>query len=59
MYATPFQPKDESIFLTNDRAFITNGRDFHDDRSRFSSSLVEIFIMIGRDFHHDRSRFSS
>ena len=34
------------------------GQDFHHDRSKFSSSLVEIFIMIGRDFHNDRSKIT-
>ena len=39
--------------------FMTNGKDFHDERSIFSSWQVEIFIMTGRDFHEERSRFSA
>ena len=52
-------------FITNDRdlhvtveIFMLNGRDFHDERSRFSWWMVQIFILNGQNFHHERSRFS-
>ena len=47
-----------SIFYTSGRYFITNGRDLHVERSRFSCWSVEIFMMNGRDFHDERSTFS-
>ena len=34
------------------------GRDFYDDRSRFSGWLIETFMIRDRDFHDDRSIFS-
>ena len=45
-------------FMMNGRGFITNGRDFHDEWSRFSWRTVEIFMMNGRDFYDERSKFS-
>ena len=46
------------IFVMKVWDFLMNGRDFRDDRSRFSWWKVGIFMMTGRDFHDDRSRFS-
>ena len=62
-YETPFRPNVE-IYSHDEQSrvyceFITNGRDFHHGRSRFSWWKVEIFIMIGRDFPHDGQRSSS
>ena len=37
--------------------FMLNGRDFHDERSRFSWWTVEIIMMNRWDFHVERSRF--
>ena len=60
----PFQPKVEIYFhdgfplLQTVEIFKMNGRDFHDERSRFSWWMVEIFKVNGRDFHGKWSRFS-
>ena len=45
------------IFVMKVWDFLMNGRDFRDDRSRFSWWKVGIFMMTGRDFHDDRWRF--
>ena len=46
------------VLLQTFKIFMLNGRDFHDEWSRFSCWTIEIFMMNGRDFHDERSRFS-